>query len=952
MTSDHSPLKSSSENVKKIGRLGVIWRGFTEPSASIPQKEWPQARLLSNLLLLLILFLLVIFPVQFFFDPGFQNSAESLIFGILLGLLFLGYRLSRTRYHTMGAVLTVLMTAGSIWIITVVDSREQMSLVLGPIFVIVSIILSSLLLSLRFTVWLSAAHLTGILLLPVLFRDLIDWSDWLTLVIFVGVTSALTVLGAGLNQRNQAEINRQSLIIASREAQLQSILDNSTAIIYLKDRQGRYLLVNRQYETVFQMERTQMIGKTSAEIFPKEIAEEYWASDKKILETGISSIEEQTITDENGTRTFIWSKFPLLDSDGEAYAVCSLSTDITDRKKIEESLLRSEERFRLVSYATSDAVWDWNMVTDHMWWNESMRRLFGYAAENIQPDFDWWKERLHPKDKKKVVASIHAALEEDAPFWSKEFRFRRADGTYADVFDRGYLTRDDEGKPIRMVGAMMDITRWREVEAELATERNLLRTLIDHLPDDVYAKDTKSRFILGNPALARIIGVAHPDNLMGKTDFDFYPAELAAQYYADEQSLMRTGQPLLDQEEFVIDKATGEKHWNLTTKIPLNDSQGNIAGLVGISRDITTLKRHEEDLTGRVNELEQRRREISLLNEMIGRFQTCTTIEQACAVIAKYGQLLFPDEAGVLYLINPAFTQSEQVVSWGPTLPDPASFPPDDCLGLLRVQMHVVESHIPGKHNSACPHIPLPVPNAYVCMPLLAEVEVMGLLHIRCLPTPESENASQAAREWFTETKQQLVRTVAQSLSLALVNLKLRETLRQQSIRDPLSGMFNRRYLEESLEREILRASRGHRPLGVIMLDIDHFKRFNDNFGHEAGDAVLRELGAFLRSNVRGEDIACRYGGEEFVLIMPDASLKVTQERAEKLRKGVKRLKVQLNNRVLESLTISLGIAMLPEQGANGDAILRAADDALYEAKEAGRDCVVTANNNNSDAGK
>src|SRR5688572_23396357 len=369
------------------------------------------------------------------------------------------------------------MIAASIWIFTIVDHLDPTALITVPIFAIVSVILSSLLLSPRFTVWLSAAHLTGILLLPVFFPGLINLSLWLTLLIFVGITSALTVLGAGLNQQNQDEINRQGQILAQREAQLQSILDNSTAIIYLKDRQGRYLLVNRQYETVFQVDRAQMIGKTSAEFFPKEIAEAYWASDEKVLQTGVSSIEEQTITDESGTRTFIWSKFPLLDSNGEAYAVCSLSTDITDRKKIEESLLRSEERFRLVSYATSDAVWDWDVVTNHMWWNESIRRLFGYAAENIQPEFDWWKARLHPKDKKKVVASIHTALEGGAQFWSKEFRFRRADGTYADVFDRGYLTRDDEGKPIRMVGAMMDITRWREVEAELATERNLLRTL-------------------------------------------------------------------------------------------------------------------------------------------------------------------------------------------------------------------------------------------------------------------------------------------------------------------------------------------------------------------------------------------------------------------------------------------------------------------------------------------
>jgi len=235
------------------------------------------------------------------------------------------------------------------------------------------------------------------------------------------------------------------------------------------------------------------------------------------------------------------------------------------------------------------------------------------------------------------------------------------------------------------------------------------------------------------------------------------------------------------------------------------------------------------------------------------------------------------------------------------------------------------------------------VPASYVCIPLLAHDGVQGLLHLRCLPENESARSSKPHQEWFSEVKQQLVRNVAQSVSLAIVNLKLRESLRQQSIRDPLTGMFNRRYMEESLGREIHRATRAQHPLGVIMLDIDHFKQFNDNFGHEAGDAVLRELGVFLRSHIRGEDIACRYGGEEFTLIMPDAPLKITKRRAEKLRQGVKQLRVAFNNQVLDTLTISVGLAMLPDQGSTGEAILRAADGALYEAKQTGRDRVVVA---------
>src|SRR5258706_14541129 len=501
-----------------------------------------------------------------------------------------------------------------------------------------------------------------------------------------------------------------------------------------------------------------------------------------------------------------------------------------------------------------------------------------------------------------------------------------------------------------MLGAMMDITRWRMVEEELATERNLLRTLIDIIPDDVYAKDAQSRYILVTPAVAQFMGAATPGELLGKTDFDFYPSELAAQYFADEQYLFETGQPLIDQEEPMIDRSTGKKRWNLTAKITLRDSQGKIVGLVGVGRDITVRKLYEETLqeanqnqTVWIDELEQRKHEITLVNEMTDLLQSCTTIEEACVIIARQSELLFPGSAGALYIINALRTHAESAASWGTPLPDPTRFDPDDCWGLWLVQMHLVDGDANDTRHLLCRHIQPPAPASYICMPLLTQDGVQGLLHLRCLPDKEAAHSSESNQRWFPEAKQQLIRNVAQSISLALMNLKLRETLRQQSIRDPLSGMFNRRYMEESLEREIHRATRSQHPLGVIMLDIDHFKQFNDNFGHEAGDAVLRELGKFLRSNIREEDIACRYGGEEFVLIMPDAPLKITRQRAEKLREGVKHMKVEFNNQVLESLTISVGLAMLPDQGSTGEVILRAADGALYQAKQAGRDRIVIA---------
>lgn len=174
--------------------------------------------------------------------------------------------------------------------------------------------------------------------------------------------------------------------------------------------------------------------------------------------------------------------------------------------------------------------------------------------------------------------------------------------------------------------------------------------------------------------------------------------------------------------------------------------------------------------------------------------------------------------------------------------------------------------------------------------------------------------------------------------------LKSQALLREQSVRDHLTGLFNRRYMEETLERELLRASRKGLYLGTMMLDVDHFKRFNDTWGHAAGDKILSELGNLLLKQIRGEDIACRYGGDEFIIVLPDASLEVTRERARRLCEHTRRLKIHFKGQTFEMITFSVGVAAFPENGSTSAEILKAADAALYRAKHEGRGRVVVAN--------
>lgn len=351
----------------------------------------------------------------------------------------------------------------------------------------------------------------------------------------------------------------------------------------------------------------------------------------------------------------------------------------------------------------------------------------------------------------------------------------------------------------------------------------------------------------------------------------------------------------------------------------------------------TALRAMHDQLESRVRErtmeLEQRSREMSLLAELSHLLQACTTADEAHAVIARAAQRLFPGSMGALFIYSASRNDLEAYANWGGlTLnPNERVFAPEECWALRRGRVCLIEDR--GTRLS-CLHVPSPELDKYLCVPMTAKGEVLGVLRLHPdRPAAESADGAPSLNE-------QLAVTLAEHVALALINLKLRQTLRDQSIRDPLTGLFNRRYLEETLEREIRRAERSQLPLCVVMLDLDHFKAFNDAHGHDAGDLLLREVGAFLNARLRASDIACRYGGEEFTLIVPDMPLNVVLPRLEALRLGIRQLDARHHGESPGAVTVSIGVSMFPEHGATGAALLRAADVALYCAKTEGRDRV------------
>lgn len=280
----------------------------------------------------------------------------------------------------------------------------------------------------------------------------------------------------------------------------------------------------------------------------------------------------------------------------------------------------------------------------------------------------------------------------------------------------------------------------------------------------------------------------------------------------------------------------------------------------------------------------------------------------------------------------------EAVGTWGDTLDTEKTFAPDDCWALRRGKIHqVIDSTSPllCAHVSGCPA------GGHLCVPLAAQGETLGVL---CVERPsQSPDLSLRHPEGQIEALARQASAVGERISLALANLRLREVLRRQSIRDPLTGLFNRRYMEESLEREVRRAARNDESVALLILDLDRFKQFNDTFGHPAGDALLRGFGDFLSQRTRGQDVACRYGGEEFVLILAYSDVDGACKRAELLREELKQLTVQHAGQVLGRISCSIGVSAFPGHGTTVEELLRTADQALYRAKTEGRDRVVVA---------
>lgn len=465
-------------------------------------------------------------------------------------------------------------------------------------------------------------------------------------------------------------------------------------------------------------------------------------------------------------------------------------------------------------------------------------------------------------------------------------------------------------------------------EQTLRTERDRAQMYLDIAGVMLVALDQEGKITLINKKGTEILGYDEHD-LLGKHWFRLMLPDHEREAIEDIfQQIMNGNVQSVEYVENSVLTKQGEERIIGWHNAFIRDQHQQIIGTLSSGEDLTERKRIEHDLRLAMKEQKQRAFELDVLNQMNKALQTCHTEEEAYPIIAEVCQKILPTSTGVLCLC----TQSELsvVTSWGRVAPSQTSFDVKECMALQRYG----ETKTPlfSCQGQPCTQVFFPENSYQRCLVLTSPQGIIGILHVSCRSSQHDDVCE----------KEGIVNRIAEQYALSLANLRLREQLKVEAIRDPLTDLYNRRYMEVSLTREWARAERHGHAVAIIMLDIDHFKQFNDTYGHSAGDVVLKELAALLKRHVRTEDIACRYGGEEFLLILPEVRLEVAKYRSEELRVLAHELGITYQGQLL-SITISLGLAVFPQHGHDLTEVIQKADKALYQAKNQGRDRVVAA---------
>lgn len=398
---------------------------------------------------------------------------------------------------------------------------------------------------------------------------------------------------------------------------------------------------------------------------------------------------------------------------------------------------------------------------------------------------------------------------------------------------------------------------------------------------------------------------------------------------------------LKDQRNFTVEyrlkRHDGQFRDVLDSARPRYDDKGEFIGYIGSTIDISERKAQEKAIIESTRLTKKRSHDLNLLYELKTDLQVCREVDETRPVLTKYCEQLFPDMSARILLHNNSRDLVEPFLDWGPEHSfDTEMFAPSDCWALRKGKSHIEH---PTSLGAMCPNARNCGHQNYMCIPMMAFGETVGIMQIDTADESAPDFADVVASDLAPLAE--LCTMTADEVAAAIEELKLRAKLQHQSTRDSLTHLYNRRYFMEAIERELYRAKQKGSEISLLMIDLDHFKTFNDAHGHIGGDMVLREFGKVLEHTTRGGDVAARYGGEEFAVIMIDCPAEGALKRAEEIRLKTGKIAIEFHRELLEGISASIGIANFPNDADDIDELISHADEALYAAKTSGRNCIV-----------
>lgn len=400
------------------------------------------------------------------------------------------------------------------------------------------------------------------------------------------------------------------------QKQFHDLIDNSATVIFVKKLDGRYLFVNKQFEKIYKIAKEKVIGITDYDIFPKEFADSFVANDKKIIDFGKPIYYEEKIPSDYGVSTFIISKFPLYNQEGSLYAIGGMATDISDSKKLEEDLRLGQqrvnfvlERFNYVLAATQDSIYDWDIETGKIWRNEQYERIFNGPTG---PQADWWKIHIHPDDFVKITTALEVSFKAKQQLWNQEYRFKRSNGDFAFIIDRGFISYNREGKPIRMIGAFTDISERKQFIDDIERSLALSKATLESTTDGILVVNADEKIIDYNKKFIEMWNI--PDSILQTKDDKQIMVYILAQLKNSDKFVEKTKELYAspESESFDVLEFIDGRVFERYSKP--QKTKANIVGRVWSFRDITEHRRQLEAEKIKTSQMLFRQQELLKLN--------------------------------------------------------------------------------------------------------------------------------------------------------------------------------------------------------------------------------------------------------------------------------------------------------------------------------------------------